>query len=228
MANIKVIAVSIFTMLMAAPFFGAGLAYGETKNENASSQVINGDDNGMRFTNLGDSVYHFRTPSGEEGFVLPNHWSRERFALVGAKKVAETDSVEVRLARAEREVSFRTVDARWLNVLSTQPIYMDRLQMRKGNIVERRTFYNFVASADAPHYREYNVGWEWPSVAAAKSQQTAFAGKAPSVASLQGNRGVVLKVEESPEVKALHAIADGVKNGVITIGKPMKKGLKGK
>lgn len=226
MANIKAILIGVLVMLIGAPF-GAGLAYGETKNGAVEAQVINGDDNGMRFTNLGDSIYHFRTPSGEEGFVLPNHWSRERFALVGATKVAETDSVEVRLARAEREVSFRTVDARWLNVLSTQPIYMDRLQVRKGNIVERRTFYNFVASADAPHYREYNVGWEWPSVAAAKSQQTAFTGTAPSVASLHG-RGVVLKVEESSEAKAVRTIADGVKNGTIVIGKPMKKGLKRK
>jgi hypothetical protein len=224
MADIKAIAVGIF-MLTVAPFFGAGLAYGETNEGSASvaSQVINGNEAGMQFTNLGDSVYHFRTPSGEEGFVLPTDWSREKFSLVSAAQIAETDSVEVRLSRADRGVSFRTTDARWLNVLKTQPIYMDRVQVRKGNVVERRTFYTFVASADVPHYREYNVGWKWPTVAAAKSQQKAFTGKAPTVSSLQGKKGgVVLKVEENSQAKAVRAIANGVKSGKIFIGKAKK------
>jgi hypothetical protein len=227
MANIKAIAASIL-MLVVAPFFGAGLAFAETNEGSAAaaSQVkINGNEAGMQFTNLGDSVYHFRTPSGEEGFVLPQEWSREKYSLASATKVAETDSVEVRLSRADRDrgVSFRTTDARWLNVLKTQPIYMDRVQVRKGNVVERRTFYTFVVSADAPDYREYNVGWKWPAVAAAKSQQKAFTGKAPTVSSLQGKKGgVVLKVEENSQAKAVRAIANGVKSGKIFIGKAKK------
>jgi hypothetical protein len=228
MANVKAILASVLVMLVSAPFFGAGLAYGETENGSApkASQVVNGDNAGITATLLDDGRWQL-VGMGLSLTAEANEWSRERYSFVSAAKVAETDSVEVTLSRNGQELCFRTLKTNWLEVLPSQAIYRDRLFVRTASAYAKREYFTVLTSADAPHYQEHNVGGlaEWPTVAAAKpSQQVAFTG---TPTPRQGG-GVVLKVEESSEAKAVHTIADGVKNGTIFIGKPMKKGLKRK
>lgn len=224
MANIKAILIGVLVMLISAPF-GAGLAYGETANEAVEARVINGDNAGITATLLNDGRWQL-VGQGLNLTADSADWSRERYQFVTAYRVADTDTVEVALSRNGEIVHLRTVKPNWLKVLPTQPVYRTRVYALADGYYAKREYFTVLTSADAPHYQEHNVGGlNWPTVAAAKpSQQVAFTG---TPTPRQGG-GVVLKVEESSEAKAVHTIADGVKNGTIFIGKPMKKGLKRK
>lgn len=227
MANVKAILIGVLVMLISAPF-GAGLAYAETTTGSApASQVkINGDNAGITATLLNDGRWQL-VGQGLNLTADSADWSRERYQFVTAYRVADTDTVEVALSRNGEIVHLRTVKPNWLKVLPTQPVYRTRVYALADGYYAKREYFTVLTSADAPHYQEHNVGGlaEWPTVAAAKpSQQVAFTG---TPTPRQGG-GVVLKVEESPKAKAVSAIADGIKNGTIVIGKTTKKGLKRK
>ena len=226
MADIRAISISILAMLMLAPFGAVGLANAETIKGSAveASQVINGDVTGITATRLSDGRWQL-VGSGLSLTVDSTQWSRERWQLVNAVKVAVMDSavkVKVTVSRNGRAYTFVTADKQWLKVRSEQPVYRDRFWSWKDegkiNIRERFTALRYI---DAPHYREHNPGGlgvvEW-AILPEPSAQVAFNGTpTPRPTQVAQTGGVVLKVEKSPEAKAIDAIAAGVANGTIVI-----------
>ena len=192
MADIKAIAVSAFVALMVAPFYGAGLAYGETNEGSAveASQVINGVSGTSCWRQLDGETLQLLWPATDG--KLKNYTIRkdevlcEMGTLVSAIREDGKVAVAVDFAVGSSTVRRTYVVAHnldvWLKAPAGQAVAYRAFRTLQANAVYSGEEVVLVNKSDIDHFSPYRAGEALPDYSEVISRKPTPQPEFPAVA----------------------------------------------